>query len=587
MEAQTLAVIPQVEREWILAPPHPDCDRLSRAARIAPLLAQILLNREVRTATAVRRFLTPELKELLPPERLPGAVEAGRRLAQAARTGRKIVIYGDYDVDGVTATAILWHGLTLAGANVDFYVPSRFDEGYGVNAEALRQIHADGAELVITVDCGITAVEEARLARQLGLELIITDHHEPRGELPDASAIAHPTAHGGDSANPNLSGAGVAFKVGWALAQEICGASRVTPEYREHLLDATAFAALGLVADVVPLVGENRVIASFGLRQLCHTNNPGLQALIEVSGLTGKARYDEFDVGFMLAPRLNAVGRLGHARLAVELFTRATPERAAEIAANLDEQNRKRQKVEQEIVKQAAEMVVARGFDRESCRGIVLASADWHRGVIGIVASRLVDRFHRPTVLISLDGASGQGSGRSIRHFPLHEVLADCKQHLISHGGHAMAAGVKIAANEIDAFTDAFLAQAAQRLTPADLVPKLWLDDQVQLEQLVPAIVESILRMAPFGIGNPRPRLAAGPVDLADEPRTVGQGGKHLQFNVRQGRTYRKAIAFGRGRQLDELRDHRRLQLAFEPIINEWSGRRKVELKVIDWKWVK
>jgi single-stranded-DNA-specific exonuclease len=577
---------PDIQRDWIIAPPHADRERLSRETRIAPLLAQLLLNRDVSTATEARRFLKPELKELLPPERLPGAVEAGRRLAEATRTGRKIVIYGDYDVDGVTATTILWHGLMLAGAHVDFYIPSRLDEGYGVNGDALEQIRGAGADLVVTVDCGITAVEEARLARNLGLELIVTDHHEARGARPDAGVVVHPTAREQDSANPNLSGAGVAFKVAWALARHVCGATRVTPEYRDFLLDALAFAALGAVADVVPLVGENRVIASFGLRHLCHTENPGLRALLEVSGLTGKRSYDEYDVGFVLAPRLNAVGRLGHARLAVELFTRAGAERAREIAVSLDAQNRQRQTVEQQIVKQAEAMVIERGFHRESKRGIVLASPDWHAGVIGIVASRLVERFCRPTVLIALDGAGGQGSGRSVPHFPLHEVLATCDAHLISHGGHAMAAGVRIAADQVDAFTEAFLAQAAQRLTPADLVPKLLLDDQVELSQLVPEVVDAILRMAPFGVGNPKPRLATDPVELVDQPRAVGNGGQHLQFTVRQGRTYRKAIAFGRGTRLQQLADHRRMRLAFEPIINDWGGRRKVELKVIDWKWV-
>ncbi len=558
---------------------------MSREARIDRLLAQILLNRDVRTVSDVRQFLAPELKTLLPPERLPGATEAGRRLAEAARAGRRIVIYGDYDVDGVTATAILWHGLKLADANVDFYIPSRFDEGYGVNAEALEQIRADGAEVVITVDCGVRAVEEARLARKLGLELIVTDHHEPRAELPDAAVIVHPTACDEASPNPHLSGAGVAFKVAWALAQEVCGATRVTPEHRDFLLDAMAFAALGLVADVVPLVGENRVIASFGLRHLRHTENPGLRALIDVSGLAGKRKYDDYDVGFLLAPRLNAVGRLGHARLAVELFTRAGPERAREIATILDAHNRQRQSVEREILRQAEELVTARGFDRASRRGIVLASPDWHAGVIGIVAARLVDRFHRPTVLIALDGPEGQGSGRSIHHFPLHEVLAACQQHLISHGGHAMAAGLRIARDQVAAFTEAFLAEAAQRLAPADLVPKLHLDDEVDLVGLVPPVIELIERMAPFGVGNPRPKLATRPVELVGEPRAVGQGGQHLQFTVRQGRTYRKAIAFGRGDRLEELADHPRLRLAFEPIINEWNGRRSVELKVLDWEF--
>lgn len=573
------------ERKWIVAPPHPERERLAREARIAPLLAQLLLNREIRTATEVRQFLAPQLRALLPSDCLPNAVAVGKRLVEAGRARRRIVIYGDYDVDGVAATAILWHGLRLAGANVDFYIPSRFDEGYGVNGEALEQIHADGGDVVVTVDCGIRAIDEARLARELGLELIITDHHEPGSELPDADLIVHPTAFDERSANPHLSGAGVAFKVAWALAIEACGGQRVTREFREYLLDATAFAALGLVADVVPLVGENRVIASFGLRHLCQTQNPGLRALIEVSGLVGKARYDEYDVGFLLAPRLNAVGRLGHARLAVELFTRAGPAEARDIAATLDAQNRQRQSVEREITHQATEMVTAGGFDRDSRPAIVLASPDWHPGVVGIVAARLVDRFHRPTVLIALGQTSGQGSGRSIRHFPLHEALAACEQHLISHGGHAMAAGVKIAADQVDAFTNAFLAEAAKRLTPADLVPKLHLDDEADLAQLAPEVIDSVQRMAPFGVGNQRPLLTTPVVELADEPRAVGQGGQHLQFTVRQGRTYRKAIAFGRGNRRDELAEHPRLRLAFEPIINEWGGRRSVELKIADWKW--
>ncbi|MBU0638957.1 MAG: single-stranded-DNA-specific exonuclease RecJ [Planctomycetes bacterium] len=545
----------------------------------------MMLNRDVRSAADVRRFLGPEFSELLPPERLPNAVAAGRRLAAAARSGQKIVIYGDYDVDGITATAILWQGLKLAGANVSFYIPSRLDEGYGLNAEALEAIAAEGGEVVVTVDCGITALEEAQRARQLGLELIITDHHQPRETLPAANLIVHPTIGDDPAANRDLCGAAVALKIAWALAQTICGESRVDSAYRDYLLDATALAALGLVADVVPLTGENRVIASYGLRQLCHTKNIGLQALIEVSGLAGKRKYDDYDVGFRLAPRLNAVGRLGHARLAVELFTRADADRAREIASMLDSQNRQRQSVERAILKQAEELVVEGGFDRDNCHGIVLASPDWHAGVIGIVAARLVERFGRPTVLIALKEGEGQGSGRSVRHFPLHEVLQACERHLVSFGGHAMAVGLRIRADQVAGFTDAFVAEAGRRLTPRDLRPRLELDDEVTLAALTTAVVDLLERMAPFGPGNPRPRLATTPVELVDAPRVVGRDGNHLQFTVRQGRDHRKAIAFGRGEDAVELADHRRLRLAFEPIINEWNGRRSVELKVLDWKW--
>jgi single-stranded-DNA-specific exonuclease len=281
---------------------------------------------------------------------------------------------------------------------------------------------------------------------------------------------------------------------------------------------------------------------------------------------------------------LNAVGRMGHARLAVELLTRADAARAREIAATLDAENRKRQEVERQHVKEAETLVVEKGFHRESCRGIVLASPAWHPGVIGIVAARLVDRFHRPTILIALEDGLGQGSGRSVRHFPLHEALRACEAHLLSHGGHAMAAGIRLRADQTDAFTAAFQAEAARRLTSADLRPKLQLDDEVGLADLTTDVADAIQQLAPFGTGNPRPQLATTPVELADAPRPVGQNGAHLQLSLRQGNVYRKAIAFGAGPQANDIGEQRQLRLAFEPIINEWNGQRKVELKVIDWK---
>ncbi len=543
----------------------------------------MLLNRGVSTPADVRPFLAPDFKRLLPPDTLPGAVAAADRLLAAARAGRKIVIYGDYDVDGVTGTAILWHALKLVGADVSFYIPSRLEEGYGLNAEAIARLPADGAQVLVTVDCGITALEEARVARQHGLELIITDHHSPREQLPDAALIVHPTACG-PSPNANLSGAGVALKVAWALAQQASGTTRVAQAFRDLLLDATALAALGLIADVVPLVGENRIITSYGLRHLGRAANPGIQALLEVADLAGKKSYDDYDVGFRLAPRLNAIGRMGHARLAVELFTRADAERAREIATTLDAENRHRQEVERQLVKEAEALVVDKGFHRDGCRGIVLASPAWHPGVIGIVAARLVDRFQRPAILIAIENGLGQGSGRSVRHFPLHEVLCACEQHLLSHGGHAMAAGMRLRADQVDAFTAAFQAEANQRLTPADLRPKLQLDDEIELGALTLEVADTVQCLAPHGTGNPRPRLATTPVELAEAPRVVGQNGAHLQLSVRQGSAYRKAIAFGAGPQASTIAEHRHLRLAFEPIINEWQGQRKVELKVIDWK---
>lgn len=574
-----------MDREWLIAPPHPLRDTLAQAAGIAPLLAQLLLQRGIGRADEVEPFLTPEFKRLLSPEALPGAVDAGERLHAAIRARRKIVIYGDYDVDGITATTILWRVLKLAGGDVDYYIPSRIEEGYGLNADALRSIAQAGGQVILSVDCGITAVEPVVAARDAGLEIVITDHHEPHAALPDAHAIVHPTALG-PSENPHLSGAGVALKVAWAIAQRASGGDKVGPIFKEALLDATALAALGLIADVVPLVGENRVLASFGLRQLVQSQNHGLRALIEVSGLADRKQMSDYEVGFKLAPRLNAIGRLGHARLAVDLFTRSDAGKAREIAATLDELNRKRQHVEREIAAQAEAQVAERGFDRDSCRGIVLADRDWHVGVIGIVAARIVEQFRRPTFLIKLDEECCQGSGRSVRNFPLHEVLAACGEHLLSFGGHAMAAGLRLHKSRLEAFTAAFLREAANRLTPADLRPRLRLDDEVSLGDLSLEVVDAIGKFAPFGEGNPRPRLASRPVELAEPPRNVGQNGAHLQLVVRENGVQRKAIAFGRGGEAEAISEARRVRLAFEPILNEWNGRRSVELKVLDWKAV-
>lgn len=572
-----------VQAEWVIAPPHPQREEFARRANVSTLIAQLALNRKISEPTALQSFLNPQFSELFPPDALPGARDAAQLLAAAIRDQKKIVIYGDYDVDGVTATTILWHTIKRAGGVVDSYVPCRMEEGYGLNADAIRTIAEQGGAVLISVDCGITAIEEVALARELGLQVIISDHHQPRETLPEANVVVHPTACG-DSANPDLCGAGVALKIAWALALELSGNGRASAEFRAWLVDATAFAAVGLIADLVPLTGENRILVHYGLKQLHRVDNAGMQALIDVSGLRERRNFDDFDIGFKLAPRLNAVGRMGHADLAVELFTTADAERALEIARTLDRHNRDRQNVERTIVKQAEEMVVENGFHKNGCRGIVLAHADWHPGVIGIVASRLVDRFHRPTVLIAMNGEAGSGSGRSIQHFPLHEVLGACGDHLLSHGGHEMAAGVRVGIDKVDAFRDAFLAEAANRLTDRDMQPKLRLDDEVPLAEIRADVVDHLSRLAPYGQGNARPRLATGACELQSPPRVVGKNGNHLQFTVRQGNEFRKAIAFFAGDQCDALAEQRQIRVAFEPILNEWNGRRTAELKVVDWQ---
>ena len=567
-------------KEWIIRPAWDGCTDAARQWSVPPLVAQLLYNRQVASADEAKAFLTPQLKALHPPETLPGATDAAERIADAVRAGKRIVLYGDYDVDGIAGLAILWHVLRIAGAEPSFYVPHRLEEGYGLNADAVRSLAADGAELIVSIDCGVTAVQEARVARELGVELIITDHHEPAASLPEADVIVHPRV-GGDYANPHICGAGVAFKLAWAIAQRLTGQERVASEYRQFLMDALPLAALGTIADVVPLVGENRVITCCGLARIRDCPWPGIRALIEVAKLADAA-IDGTDVGFKLAPRLNAAGRMGNARLAIDLLTHADENRAREIALYLDDHNRARQSIERKLAREAISLIEAARLDGDANRAIVLAAEKWHYGVIGIVAARMVEKFNKPTVLISLENGTGQGSARSVPHFELHRALEQCSEHLISYGGHAMAAGLKIEAAKVPAFTEAFTHYANNELNGSALVPKLHLDGEITLDNLDDRTVTCMLALGPFGTGNPKPVLATDWLSLVEEPRCVGKNGDHVQLVLADGATSMRAIAFRAAEHLPLLKAHRRCRVAFEPIINEFKGRRRVELQIVD-----
>jgi len=569
-----------LSKEWIIHPPWADRDVTAARWRVSPLVAQVLHNRGVCSDHRPTEFLDPHLKDLHRPEELPGAVDAARQIVDAIRRQQRIVLYGDYDVDGTTGVAILWHLLKIAGADPGFYVPHRLSEGYGLNCDALRTLVADGADLIVSVDCGVTATASARAVVESGARLIITDHHTPGAELPQDVTIVHPRV-GGCYPNEHLCGAGVAFKLAWAIAQVLSDSDKVDDVYREYLREALAFAALGTIADVVPLVGENRIIARHGLGLLPTTPFVGLQVLIASAGLTG-AKVGGYDVGFKLAPRLNAAGRMGHARLAVELLTRANEDRAREISLYLEEQNRARQAVERKITKQAQELVERNGMDGDTHRAIVLASEGWHGGVIGIVASRLVDRYHRPAVMIALTNGTGQGSCRSIAPFNINDALGRCSQHLTEFGGHAMAAGLTISSECVPAFSEAFIDVANNALTGADLRPKLRIDAEVSFDSLDMNTAEALAGLGPFGAGNPRPRLSTDWVELAQEPRCVGKTGKHLTAVFSDGRSVMKAIAFGQSESLEPLKRHRKCKVAFAPLINEFNGRRSVEMQVVD-----
>ena len=579
-------------KTWhLLAHDRAAIEELSQSLRLSPVVAQLLINRGLSDPVRARRFLDAPLTDLHPPGLLHGAVEAAERLHRAAAAGRRICIYGDYDTDGITGTAILWHALRLVGASVDFYLPHRMEEGYGLNRDALGQIARSGASLVVTVDCGIAGLEEAKEARRLGLELIVTDHHELKAELPEADVVVHPRHPAGAYPFGGISGAGVAFKVAWALSQKACGSDKVTPRFRELLLDGVGLAALGLVADVVPLHEENRVFVRHGLARLRKCPSPGIKALLDSAGLTDKGTLTAEDVGYRLAPRLNAVGRLGAARLVVDLLTTASEQRAADLARYLDEQNRQRQQLERRIAAQARDLLASQDLDQQP--GIVLASADWHPGVIGIVAGRLAEEFARPVLLVALVSKSngdgpvvvGHGSGRSVPGFALHQALQDCDDLLLSHGGHAAAAGLKVLPEQIDTLRDRFGDCAARHFPAGPTNPRLVIDAEVPLAALTSGLLRDIDRLEPYGSGNRRPLFLSGGLQVVGEPKSIGGGERHLSFRVRQQGTTMRAIAFNLAERCEELMASAgQCSLVFTPRVNEWQGFRRIDLEVHDFQ---
>jgi len=569
---------------WQVAEPYEAASDLAWKLRTTDLVAQVLHNRGLDDVEAAKAFMNPQLNALHDPTLLGGAEAAARRIARSVADGEKIVIYGDYDVDGITAVAILDACLTMVGANVDYYVPHRLDEGYGVNPEALTAICAAGAKLIVTVDCGITAVEALAVAAGAGVDVIVTDHHTPESDLPDVAAIVHPRV-GGDYPNPNLCGAGVAFKLAWQVAREICGETRVDDQMRTFLVEATALAALGTIADVVPLTGENRVLAVYGLKGLAATQHPGLAALLASARLVGE-KLDAFHVGFRLAPRLNAAGRMGHAREAVELLMRPTPQRAGQIARVLDQQNTRRQDVERAITQEAVEMALAAGLDGPDTHAIVLGSETWHGGVIGIVASRMVERFGKPAVLVSFAGQTGHGSGRSVPGVNLYDALAACAEHLAGFGGHAMAGGIRITQANLPAFAEALNATVGEhRLDDPSGAAALAIDAETTLPALSYPAVQHLARLAPFGQGNEPPVVAIRGCKLIGPPHRMGRSGQAVSLTLGQDGTTLRAVGFAMGDLPDHLVGVNTVDVAGEPSLNTYNGRTTVQLQLRDVKW--
>ncbi len=543
----------------IPAAPVADVLRLERELGLSPAAAQVLVRRGLADPDAARGFLAAD--ERHEPEAFAGIDEALDVILEHARERTRIVVHGDYDADGVCSTAILVRTLRDLGADAGWYLPSRAEDGYGLSAATVERLAADGARLLVTVDCGITAVEEVARASELGLDVVVTDHHQPRadGVLPDAP-IVHPLVSGYPA--DDLCAAGVAYKLAAALYRE---AGR-DPAEADADLDVVALAT---VADCVPLQGENRRLVREGLVALGRTQRVGLRALLRVVQADPGA-VDEQTVAFRLAPRINAAGRLDRADAGVELLLTTDEERADAIAQELDRANGERRHVETRILFEAEAQLA----DQGERAAHVLAGEDWHAGVIGIVASRLVERHHRPMVLVALDGERGTGSGRSIPCFDLLGGLDACTEHLVRHGGHRAAAGCTIERAQVDAFRSAFEAYAAAVLRPEDLVPAQRVDAVISASDATLDVAEDLGRLSPFGIGNPRPSLLVPAARLTD-PRTMGEG-KHVRFSVSSGGARAAAVAFGRARLPDGHEDG--LDAVFGLEVNRWNGREEPRL---------
>lgn len=557
---------------WILPkPPDEDAVRaLMEALSLPDIVCRLLLIRGYVTADEAKLFLRPKLDRLHDPLMFLSMDRAVERLARAVRGKELVFIHGDYDVDGICSTTILTRAIRWLGGQATPFIPRRIEDGYDLGDAGVNAAIAEGAKVVVTCDCGTAAVTPVAKLCEAGIDVIVTDHHLPSGELPDCLSILNPKRPGCGYPDKDLAAVGVTFKLALALTRALGGNENII----WAMLDLVALAT---VADVAPLRGENRVFVRYGLKMLAETRNVGMRALLRASGLDGK-QLTAGRIGFILAPRLNAAGRLGHALRGVELLLTEDEHQANVIARELEELNRRRQEIDHATLEQARERVLA--MDLDEMFSIVLADDSWHPGVVGIVASRLVEEFGRPTVLIALTGDLGKGSGRSIPKFDLHGALGQAREHLLRYGGHRVAAGVTIARHKVPDFAARFNEIARSQLTPADLVPEIRVDLEVSIEGL-DARIESLFRhFEPFGIGNPTPVLLARNVVIARPPRVVGQDGLRLVLDTGTGSL--DAIGWGLATRALEFQPGTRVDIAFRLERDDYRGESYLQARIAD-----
>jgi len=555
--------------------------KLSDELGISPVLAEILVRRRIDTFESARAFFRPTLKDLHDPFLMHGMEQAVDRIVGAVSRKERILVYGDYDVDGTSGTALLWTFLKSLGADVHYHIPDRVKEGYGLSEAGIERAKQLGVGLIVTVDCGITALKQVELARDSGIEVIICDHHEPGDAVPNALAVLDPLVPICKYPYKDLCGCSVAFKLIQALSCHESIRPFTDGDEEGFLSRYLDFVTLATTADIVRLTGENRVLVKLGLELLNSNPRPGVHALIETSGLkvgsitTGK-------IVFVLAPRINAVGRLGDAARAVELLTCDSYAHALELAQVFEEENRNRRKIDEDTFLEAQE-IVEKYLDVENDSAIVLHQETWHPGVIGIVASRLVERYYRPTIMMTTVDGMAKGSARSVAGFDIYQALRRCEDKLVQFGGHKYAAGLSVEIDRLDEFKEAFNVVAKELLTEELLTPEIRIDAEISLRELTPKFVRVLSQFAPFGPGNMRPVFVARGVELYGTPRIVGNN--HLKFKVKTNGQIFDAIGFGLGGLIGKLGNGKKtLDLAFSLDEGEFAGETIPQLKIRDLK---
>jgi single-stranded-DNA-specific exonuclease len=568
-------VLLSTPKTWVLrTPAAPEHARdLASELAIPETFATLLANRGFVSGDEVKRFLDPSMDNLLDAFTMRDMDKAVERIWKAIDQREQVLVYGDYDVDGITATSLLTAAIQALGGKVDYFIPDRIRDGYGLSTRGVDLARRRRTRLIVTADCGITATDEVALAVGQGMDVIITDHHEPLGDLPRASAILNPKRRDCPYAFKELAGVGVVLKLVQGLA--LHRPERLPADFVSRHLDLVA---LGTIADVVPLRAENRIFAKIGLERLCGSTRPGIVALKDVAGLTTR-RVESGHVAYILAPRINAAGRLGNAESGVRLLLSTDASEAMTIAEGLEEDNTTRKKIDESTLEEALAQLKSAG--PEPPPAIVLWSDRWHPGVLGIVASRLMERFHRPTVLVAANHDEGKGSGRSIPGFDLCQALQECRGYLVGFGGHSYAAGLTIREENLPAFRDALCEVVAGRLQPDDYIPKLSIDGPLPLDSCDESLIRFLERLSPFGIGNQEPLFVADDVQLASPPMVVSRN--HLKLSVRQNGREIDCIGFGMGHLAGAIRNGAgRLAIAFVPTLNVWQNRSRLQLKLRD-----